>query len=188
LGSAVIAFCAAARARELALPALVVAFAHEFAGARERRNALCDRVGERGGGAGIAVRRGEAPGHPGTLIDDADVGDELRTLFLERAGDVRVDLEESRELPRLLIVEQTVARETGRAERFTQLVLGHHHHLALGARREPRTYRVGELHARGRIRGRCLKRQNQKFFLRFLSRRELSGRIPRDGDHHRCDE
>jgi hypothetical protein len=87
-----------------------------------------------------------------------------------------------------LFVEQTVAWEPGRVQGFAQLVLGHHHHLALGERGQTGADRVGELNAHRGVRGRRLKRQHQNFFLGFLSRRELGRCIARGSDQHQRNE
>src|SRR5437667_8929502 len=121
-----------ARGREPALLALVVAIADAFTDAYRRGDALRDDLGEGRRSARIPVRRGKEARDTGAAdVDHLHVSGQGRPVLLEITGDVRVHLQEVRELLRLLIVEQAVAAESGCPERLAQLRLGHHHDLAL---------------------------------------------------------
>ena len=81
-----------------------------------------------------------------------------------------------RQLPRLLLIKQAIAGESGGLQRFAQLRLRNDADLVPRESRNAITHCVGQRNAASRIRGRRLERQNQKSLTRRLGRRELRRR------------
>ena len=166
--------CLGPRARELSLLAFFIAVADRLAHAHGRSDALGDDLGECRRGSGIAVGGGEAAGDAGAAdVDHLDIGTQRRTVLQKGAGHVRVHLEEARQLFRLLIIEQAIARKSRLRERFAQFRLRDHHHLALHERVHAITHGIGQRDARGRVAGQSLERQDQQAHGRLLRLRKL---------------
>jgi len=113
------------RLRELALLALVVAFARLLGRTHEVVEALRDRLAHGQRGAGIADGHREQRRQARAAdVAHADRRRDGAAAVLERPARVRIHREEAAQLVRLRLVEQHVARVVRRLESLAQLRLG----------------------------------------------------------------